>query len=80
LDGKSFATLAGYAIALSALVIVTRWVWFFTVPYLIRPLDGRPSQRAQQTVQTVPATQRETLVRLRDAGEVSNEVIPTWKQ
>jgi CPA1 family monovalent cation:H+ antiporter len=34
--------------AVSAVVIVTRIGWFFTVPYLIRALDRRPSQRARR--------------------------------
>jgi CPA1 family monovalent cation:H+ antiporter len=45
LAGRSVATLAGYALAVSAVVIVMRLIWFFTVPYLIRVLDRRPSQR-----------------------------------
>ncbi|MDX6667179.1 MAG: monovalent cation/hydrogen antiporter [Solirubrobacteraceae bacterium] len=48
LSGRSVETLAGYAIAVSAVVIVMRLVWFFTVPYLIRLLDRRPSQRARR--------------------------------
>jgi CPA1 family monovalent cation:H+ antiporter len=36
--------LVVYAIAVSAAAIVIRLVWFFTVPYLIRLLDRRPSQ------------------------------------
>ena len=47
LDGSAL-TFAGYAAAVSAVVIVTRLVWFFTVPYLIRLLDRRPSQRARR--------------------------------
>lgn len=48
LSGRSAATLAGYALAVSATVIVMRLVWFFTVPYLIRLLDRRASQRARR--------------------------------
>ena len=48
LKGESAATLAGYAVAVSAVVILSRLVWFFTVPYLIRLLDRRPSQRARR--------------------------------
>jgi CPA1 family monovalent cation:H+ antiporter len=48
LGGYSAASLAGYALAVSAVVIVVRLVWFFTVPYLIRALDRRPSQRARR--------------------------------
>jgi Na+/H+ antiporter len=48
LAGRSASTLAGYALVVSAVVIVTRLVWFFTVPYLIRLLDRRPAQRARR--------------------------------
>jgi monovalent cation/hydrogen antiporter len=48
LHGISPATLGGYAIAVSAVVIVIRLVWFFTMPYLIRALDRRPQQRARR--------------------------------
>src|SRR4051794_12503546 len=48
LKGISASTLAGYALAVSAIVIGTRLVWFYTVPYLIRLLDRRPSQRARR--------------------------------
>jgi CPA1 family monovalent cation:H+ antiporter len=48
LHGISPATLALYAAAVSAAVIVIRLVWFFTVPYLIRALDRRPQQRARR--------------------------------
>ncbi|MGE5635434.1 MAG: Na+/H+ antiporter [Nocardioidaceae bacterium] len=48
LSGRSAATLAGYALAVSATVIVMRLVWFFTVPYLIRLLDRRARQRARR--------------------------------
>jgi monovalent cation/hydrogen antiporter len=48
LGERSAATLAGYALAVSAVVIVMRLVWFFTVPYLIRALDRRASQRARR--------------------------------
>ncbi|MGZ4216548.1 MAG: Na+/H+ antiporter [Solirubrobacteraceae bacterium] len=40
--------LVGYAIAVSAAAILIRLVWFFTVPYLIRLLDRRPSQVARR--------------------------------
>jgi NhaP-type Na+/H+ or K+/H+ antiporter len=48
LAGESFATYAGWAAAVSGAVIVVRIVWFYTVPYLIRVLDRRPSQRARR--------------------------------
>jgi monovalent cation/hydrogen antiporter len=48
LSGESFSTYAGYAVAVVAVVILVRIVWFFTVPYLIRALDRRPSQRPRR--------------------------------
>ncbi|MDQ6914363.1 MAG: Na+/H+ antiporter [Actinomycetota bacterium] len=46
LAGRSAGQIAGYAAAVSAVVIVVRLAWVLTVPYLIRLLDRRPSQRA----------------------------------
>ena len=37
-------TLAGYALATIAAVLATRFLWVFTVPYVIRALDRRPGQ------------------------------------
>jgi CPA1 family monovalent cation:H+ antiporter len=48
LSGYSPATLAGYAVAVSAVVIVARVAWLFSVVYVIRALDRRPSQRARR--------------------------------
>jgi Na+/H+ antiporter len=48
LSGISATTLLGYAAAVSGIVIVTRLVWSYTVPYIIRALDRRPSQRARR--------------------------------
>jgi CPA1 family monovalent cation:H+ antiporter len=48
LGGFSADAVAGYALAVSAVVIGVRLVWFFTTPYLIRALDRRPSQRARR--------------------------------
>ena len=48
LPGYSAATLAGYALAVTGVVVATRLIWFFTVPYLIRAIDRRPSQRARR--------------------------------
>ncbi len=44
LDGYSASTLIGYGLAIAGMVVGVRLVWFFTVPYLIRALDRRPSQ------------------------------------
>jgi monovalent cation/hydrogen antiporter len=48
LSGFSATDLAGYALAVSGVVVLTRLVWAFTVPYLIRMLDRRESQRARR--------------------------------
>jgi Na+/H+ antiporter len=45
---QSPMTLAGYALAVSAVVILARLVWIFTVTVMIRTLDRRPSQRARR--------------------------------
>jgi CPA1 family monovalent cation:H+ antiporter len=42
------STLAAYALAVSAVVVASRLLWLFTVPYVIRALDRRPSQRARR--------------------------------
>jgi monovalent cation/hydrogen antiporter len=46
--GRSAGDLAVYALAASGVVAAVRVVWFFTVPYLIRALDRRPSQRLRR--------------------------------
>jgi monovalent cation/hydrogen antiporter len=48
LSGYSASTLGGYALAVTGVVVGTRLVWFFTVPYLIRALDRRAAQRARR--------------------------------
>ncbi|MEA2353819.1 MAG: monovalent cation/hydrogen antiporter [Thermoleophilaceae bacterium] len=48
LHGFSVGELAGYALAVSAVVILARIAFFFTMPYLIRVLDRRPVQRARR--------------------------------
>jgi Na+/H+ antiporter len=48
LGGQATATLLAWAAVVSAAVIATRLVWQFTVPYLVRALDRRPSQRARR--------------------------------
>ena len=49
LSGYSAATLTAYALAVIGVVVGGRLVWFFTVPYLIRLIDRRPSQRQRRT-------------------------------
>jgi monovalent cation/hydrogen antiporter len=39
----------GYAALVVATVIATRFVWLFTVPYVIRALDRRPQQRLRRS-------------------------------
>jgi monovalent cation/hydrogen antiporter len=48
LSGSSVAVLLGQTALVSAVVIATRLVWGFTVPYLVRALDRRPAQRARR--------------------------------
>jgi monovalent cation/hydrogen antiporter len=48
LGGISTAALAGYALAVSGVVVGARLVWVFTVPYLIRAIDRRESQRVRR--------------------------------
>jgi Na+/H+ antiporter len=48
LAGYSANSLAGYALVVSGAVVVTRLIWFFTVPYLIRAIDRRPAQRERR--------------------------------
>jgi CPA1 family monovalent cation:H+ antiporter len=45
LDGYDAATLAGYALAVAAVVVGVRLLWFFTVPYLIWVID--PAQQGR---------------------------------
>src|SRR5918997_684290 len=40
--------LAGYAVLVSAVVIGVRFAWMFTMPYVIRAVDRRPSQVARR--------------------------------
>ena len=47
-SGRSAATLLGLAALVSAVVIAARVAWGFTVPYLVRALDRRPSQVARR--------------------------------
>jgi Na+/H+ antiporter len=49
LTGFSAGELAWYAVAVSLIVVATRLAWLFTVPYLIRALDRRPSQLARRS-------------------------------
>jgi NhaP-type Na+/H+ or K+/H+ antiporter len=48
LDGRSTGALLGWSAAICATVIGARFVWAFTMPYVIRALDRRPQQRARR--------------------------------
>jgi monovalent cation/hydrogen antiporter len=48
LGGYSAERVAVWAIAISGTVVLVRLVFFNTVPFLIRALDRRPSQRARR--------------------------------
>lgn len=47
-EDRSAAELAGAGLLVCAAVIGTRFLWLFTLPYVIRALDRRPSQRARR--------------------------------
>ena len=46
LDTYSLGEAIGYSALICAAVIGTRFLWLFTVPYLLRAVDRRPQQRA----------------------------------
>jgi Na+/H+ antiporter len=48
LGDYSASAVTSYAAAVVGVVIVSRFVWFFTVPYLIRAVDRRPVQRERR--------------------------------
>ena len=48
LSGYPAGTLAGYALAVTGVVVGTRLAWMFTVPYLIRAIDRRAVQRTRR--------------------------------
>jgi CPA1 family monovalent cation:H+ antiporter len=48
LQGRSAGELIGYSALICAVVIGIRFVWVFTIPYIIRALDRRPEQRARR--------------------------------
>ena len=52
--GRSASALLAMGAAISAVVIVVRLAWMFTVPYVIRLLDRRPAQVARRA----PASER----------------------
>ena len=48
LGEQSSLELVGEAVAVTVTVVATRFAWVFSVPYLVRLLDRRPSQRARR--------------------------------
>src|SRR5215207_3901794 len=48
LAGRPWLEPVGYAALVVAAVIGTRFLWLFTVPYLIRAVDRRPQQRLRR--------------------------------
>ncbi|MDX6671245.1 MAG: monovalent cation/hydrogen antiporter [Solirubrobacteraceae bacterium] len=50
LDARPFGELIGYSALVCAAVIGMRFLWSFTVPYVVRALDRRPQQRERRAV------------------------------
>jgi len=48
LSGRPAGEPIAYAAMVAGAVILTRFVWLFTVPYVIRALDRRPQQRERR--------------------------------
>jgi monovalent cation/hydrogen antiporter len=48
LDGTAVAVLVGQAALVSAVVVAARLGWGYSVPYLVRLVDRRPSQRLRR--------------------------------
>jgi monovalent cation/hydrogen antiporter len=48
LEGTAVAVLVGQAVLVSVVVVAVRLGWMFSVPYLVRLLDRRPSQLARR--------------------------------
>src|SRR6185503_8209111 len=48
LDRYTVGEAIGYSALICATVIATRFLWLFTVPYLLRALDRRPEQRERR--------------------------------
>lgn len=48
LQGRSARELLGYAALVCGAVIGLRFLWMFTMPYVIRALDRRPAQRERR--------------------------------
>ncbi|MBV9681734.1 MAG: Na+/H+ antiporter, partial [Solirubrobacterales bacterium] len=48
LSGYRASQLIGWALAVCGVTVLIRLVWFFTIPYVIRALDRRASQRERR--------------------------------
>jgi monovalent cation/hydrogen antiporter len=48
LDGRGAGEVIGYSALVFGTVVVMRFIWLFTVPYLVRAIDRRPEQRARR--------------------------------
>ena len=48
LPTSSLGRALGFVLAVTAVVVGTRWAWLYTTPYIIRVLDRRPSQRERR--------------------------------
>ena len=48
LTSASAGPAVGDILAVTGVVIATRWAWLYTVPYLIRGIDRRPAQRERR--------------------------------
>jgi monovalent cation/hydrogen antiporter len=48
LEGRGAGEVVGYAALVCATVIGVRFLWVFTMPYVIRAVDRRPSQRERR--------------------------------
>jgi CPA1 family monovalent cation:H+ antiporter len=44
LESRGYGELVGYSALICVAVVAIRFLWLFTVPYLIRAIDRRPSQ------------------------------------
>ena len=67
LSSYSMGTLLGWALVIAGVTVLTRMVWFFTMPYVVRALDRRASQRERR----IPARNRFLLGWIGMRGAVS---------
>jgi monovalent cation/hydrogen antiporter len=48
LSGYTAGELVGWSLAICAVTVLARLAWLFTIPYVLRALDRRPSQRERR--------------------------------